>query len=94
MSRFADGVAVRRIGTENFRVLQGLIDRVETVSDDEICAALKDVFVNCRAVAEPAGAVAMAGLRKVVQRDGLQGENLAAILSGANLNFDKLQVSR
>lgn len=91
VSRFADGVAVRTIGTETLRVLTSHLDDVITVTDDEICAALKEIFVNCRAVSEAAGAVSLAGLRKYVQRHDIRGERLTAILSGANLNFDKLQ---
>jgi len=91
VARFADGVAVRTIGTETLRLLKANLDGVITVSDDEICAALKEIFVNCRAVAEAAGAVSLAGLRKHTQQHGIKGERLTAILSGANLNFDKLQ---
>ncbi|MDX1678925.1 threonine ammonia-lyase, biosynthetic, partial [Arsukibacterium sp.] len=92
---FADGVAVKRIGTENFNLAKRFCDEVVTVSSDEICAAIKDIFDDLRAVAEPAGALALAGLKKYSQR--LQNSTLvkpqqfAAVLSGANLNFDTLR---
>jgi threonine dehydratase len=88
---FADGVAVRQIGAEPFRVARDLVDAVIRVDADEICAAVRDVFYECRAVPEPAGAVAVAGLKKWVgQHDG-SGKTLCAIISGANVNFDRLR---
>lgn len=87
---FADGVAVRRIGEEPFRVARQCVDQVITVTTDEICAAVKDIFEDTRAIAEPAGALALAGLKRY--REGRQGkEKLAAILSGANVNFHSLR---
>ncbi|WP_028107956.1 threonine ammonia-lyase, biosynthetic [Ferrimonas futtsuensis] len=87
---FADGVAVKRIGEEPFRVAQQCVDQVITVSTDEICAAVKDIFEDTRAIAEPAGALALAGLKRY--REGREGdERLAAILSGANVNFHSLR---
>lgn len=87
---FADGVAVKRIGTENFKLAHLYCDDVITVSSDEICAAIKDIFDDLRAVAEPAGALALAGLKKYAATAD-QTQNLSAVLSGANLNFDTLR---
>jgi len=87
---FADGVAVKRIGTENFKLAHLYCDDVITVSSDEICAAIKDIFDDLRAVAEPAGALALAGLKKYAATAD-QPQNLSAVLSGANLNFDTLR---
>ncbi|WP_067050882.1 threonine ammonia-lyase, biosynthetic [Moritella sp. JT01] len=88
---FADGVAVKRIGTETFRLCNEFIDDVITVSSDEICAALKDIFEDTRAIAEPSGALALAGLKKYTELNGLRDKNMAAILSGANVNFHSLR---
>ncbi|MDP0298207.1 threonine ammonia-lyase, biosynthetic [Glaesserella parasuis] len=88
---FADGVAVKRVGNETFRLCQKYVDDVVLVDNDEICAALKDVFENVRAVAEPSGALSLAGLKKYVAQHNLEGRNLACILSGANLNFHTLR---
>lgn len=88
---FAEGVAVKRIGDETFRLCQQYIDDMITVDSDEICAAVKDLFDDVRAIAEPSGAVALAGLKKYVEKHNIQGENLAHILSGANLNFHNLR---
>ncbi len=88
---FADGVAVRQIGAEPFRVCRDTVDEVVLVTGDEICAAIKDIFDETRSVAEPAGALAVAGLKKYVEREGLRGADLVAIDSGANINFDRLR---
>jgi threonine dehydratase len=88
---FADGVAVRQIGAEPFRVCQGTVDEVVLVSGDEICAAIKDIFDDTRSIAEPAGALAVAGLKRYVDRTRVSGEALVAIDSGANINFDRLR---
>ena len=88
---FADGVAVAQIGEENFRVAQKFIDEVITVSSDEICAAIKDLFEDTRAIAEPAGALATAGLKKYVAREQCSGQNLIAVNSGANTSFGRLR---
>ncbi len=88
---FADGIAVKRIGDETFRICQQYVDDVVLVDNDEICAALKDIFENVRAVAEPSGAASLAGLKKYVKQHGIEDENLACILSGANLNFHTLR---
>ncbi len=88
---FADGVAVKQIGKEPFKLAQKYVDDVVTVSTDEICAAIKDIFDDTRSVAEPAGALAVAGLKKYVERNACKGQNLIAIESGANVNFDRLR---
>lgn len=88
---FADGVAVAQIGEEPFKVMQPLLDGVITVSSDEICAAIKDIFEDTRSIAEPAGACALAGLKKYVAESGCTGQTLVAIHSGANTNFDRLR---
>jgi threonine dehydratase len=88
---FADGAAVRQAGVENFRIAREHVDEMLTVSIDEICAAVKDIFEDTRSIAEPAGALALAGLKQYVAREGVRGEELVAILSGANVNFDRLR---
>ncbi len=88
---FADGVAVRQVGVETFRLCRTLVDEIVTVDTDAICAALKDVFDDTRAILEPAGALAIAGMKQVVQRDRLKGKTLVAIACGANMNFDRLR---
>ncbi len=88
---FADGVAVARIGKETFRILRKTVDEVITVSTDEICAAIKDIFDDTRSIAEPAGALALAGLKKYIENTGARDQTLLAIDSGANTNFDRLR---
>ena len=88
---FADGCAVAQIGKEPFRVIRHTVDEVITASTDEMCAAIKDIFEDTRSIAEPAGALALAGLKKYVERTGVKGQNLLAIVSGANTNFDRLR---
>ncbi|HEX5514214.1 MAG TPA: threonine ammonia-lyase, biosynthetic [Gammaproteobacteria bacterium] len=88
---FADGVAVRQIGKETFRLCRQHVDEVVLVNTDEICAAIKDVFDDTRSIVEPAGALATAGLKKYVEQTGIRGENLIAINSGANMNFSRLE---
>ena len=88
---FADGVAVKQIGVEPFRIARECVDEVVLVTDDEICAAIKDVFEDTRSIAEPAGALAVAGLKRYVEREGVVGLRFAAIVSGANVNFDRLR---
>ncbi|HIF9523028.1 TPA: threonine ammonia-lyase, biosynthetic [Photobacterium damselae] len=88
---FADGVAVKRIGDETFRLCQQFLDGVITVSSDEICAAVKDIFEDTRAIAEPSGALSLAGLKKYAEQYQLTQQQLAAVLSGANLNFHGLR---
>ncbi|WP_108652687.1 threonine ammonia-lyase, biosynthetic [Dongshaea marina] len=88
---FADGVAVRLVGTETFRLCQQHLDQVITVSNDEICAAVKDIFDDCRAVSEPSGAIALAGLKQYASKQQLKNQKMAAVLSGANVNFHSLR---
>ncbi len=88
---FADGVAVKQIGKEPFRLLKTLVDEVVTVNTDEICAAIKDIFDDTRSVAEPAGALAVAGLKKYLERGRVTNKAFIAIESGANINFDRLR---
>jgi len=89
---FADGVAVRQIGEEPFRIAQHHVDEVLVVTTDEICAAIKDIFDETRTVAEPAGAIAVAGIKKYVEQTGIRGQQLVSIVSGANINFDRLRI--
>ena len=88
---FADGVSVAQIGKETFRVARKHVDEVVTVSTDEICAAVKDVFDDTRALSEPAGALSIAGLKKWAEQNAVQGKTLIGINSGANVNFDRLR---
>jgi len=88
---FADGVAVRQAGKEPFRIAREAVDEIILVKTDEICAAIKDIFDDTRSITEPAGALAVAGLKKYVEREGIREQNLVAIDSGANMNFDRLR---
>jgi threonine dehydratase len=88
---FADGVAVREVGAITFPIVQATVDEIVRVSNDEICAGIKDIFDDTRTIMEPAGALAVAGLRAWVGRTGVTGARLAAVLSGANMNFDRLR---
>jgi threonine dehydratase len=88
---FADGVAVRQAGKEPFRVARNYVDEVLTVSTDELCAAIKDIFDDSRAVVEPAGALGVAGIKKYLETTKLRGQCLVAINSGSNINFDRLR---
>ncbi|MDG4813335.1 threonine ammonia-lyase, biosynthetic [Hydrogenovibrio sp. 3SP14C1] len=88
---FADGVAVAQVGEIPFRIAQTCVDEMVTVKTDEICAAVKDIFEDTRAIAEPAGAIALAGMKKFVEEKGVADLNMAVIVSGANMNFDGLR---
>lgn len=88
---FADGVAVSRVGEEPFRIARECVDEVLLVSTDEICAAIKDIYEDTRSIAEPAGALGVAGLKRYVARECISGETLIAIDCGANVNFDRLR---
>jgi len=88
---FADGVAVKQVGEETFRVAQKCVDDVILVNADEICAAIKDIFDDTRTVTEPAGALAVAGLKKYIKEQQITGRTFVAINSGANINFDRLR---
>ena len=88
---FADGVAVKQVGKETFKLAREFVDEVITVSNDQICAAIKDIFEDTRTISEPAGALAVAGIKKYVAEHNLKGLDLVAIASGANMNFDRLR---
>ncbi len=88
---FADGVTVRQPGKEPFRLARRFVDEVVVVGNDEICAAIKDIFEDHRLVLEPAGALAFAGCKRYVERERLRNAALIAIASGANVNFDRLR---
>lgn len=88
---FADGVAVKQVGKEPFHIAQQYVDEVVTVNTDEICAAIKDIFDDTRSVAEPAGALGVAGAKKYAELSGVRGQSLVAVESGANVNFDRLR---
>jgi len=88
---FSDGTAVKLVGEETFRISRELVDEFMTVDTDAVCAAIKDVFVDTRSIVEPAGALAVAAIKQYVARHQTQGETYAAILCGANMNFDRLR---
>lgn len=88
---FADGVAVREVGEETFRLCQQYVDDIILVETDDTCAAIKDVFEDTRSIVEPAGALAIAGAKAYVEREQIQGQTLIAIACGANMNFDRLR---
>ena len=88
---FSDGTAVKLVGEETFRVARGLVDEFMTVNTDAVCAAIKDVFVDTRSIVEPAGALAVAAIKQYVAAHKTKGETYAAILCGANMNFDRLR---
>ena len=88
---FADGVAVKRVGEECFALAREYVDEIVLVDTDEICAAIQDVFEDTRSILEPAGALAVAGIKKYAARVGWTGQRLVAINSGANMNFDRLR---
>jgi threonine dehydratase len=88
---FADGVAVRRVGDETFRLCRELVDEIITVDTDQTCAAIRDIFEDTRSIVEPAGGLAVAGAKKYVAEHGLEGKTLVTISCGANVNFDRLR---
>lgn len=88
---FAEGVAVAQIGKVPFQIVRDLVDDVITVNTDEMCAAVKDIFEDTRAVSETSGALSLAGLKKYIQQTGAEGQTLVCVNSGANTNFDRLQ---
>jgi threonine dehydratase len=88
---FAEGVAVRQVGELTFPIVAETVDEIVRVTNDEICAAIKDVFDDTRSVMEPAGALSVAGLKSWVAREGVHDQSLIAVLSGANINFDRLR---
>jgi len=88
---FSDGTAVKLVGEETFRVARNLVDEYMTVDTDAVCAAIKDVFVDTRSIVEPAGALAVAAIKQYVATHKTKGQTYAAILCGANMNFDRLR---
>ncbi|MDH6088230.1 threonine ammonia-lyase, biosynthetic [Umezakia ovalisporum] len=88
---FADGVAVREVGEETFRLCQNYVDEIILVDTDDTCAAIKDVFEDTRSILEPAGALAIAAAKAYVEREQIQGQTLIAVACGANMNFDRLR---
>ncbi len=88
---FADGVAVRRVGDETFRLCHELVDDIVTVDTDQICAGIRDIYEDTRSIVEPAGALAVAGAKKYLADSGIQNETFVVINSGANVNFDRLR---
>jgi threonine dehydratase len=88
---FADGVAVRQVGRLTLPIVQSTVSEIVTVNNDAICAAIKDIFDDTRTIVEPAGALAVAGMKAYVERTGTRGKHFVALLSGANMNFDRLR---
>ena len=88
---FSDGTAVKLVGEETFRIASSLVDEFMTVDTDAVCAAIKDVFIDTRSIVEPAGALAVAAIKQYVATHKTKGETYAAILCGANMNFDRLR---
>ncbi|MBL8386802.1 MAG: threonine ammonia-lyase, biosynthetic [Hydrogenophaga sp.] len=88
---FADGTAVKLVGEETFRIASGLVDEFVVVDTDAVCAAIKDIFVDTRSIVEPSGAMAVAAMKQYVAKHKTKGETYAAILCGANMNFDRLR---
>ena len=88
---FADGAAVRQVGKENFLLAQRHVDEMLTVTIDEICAAVKDIFEDTRSIAEPAGALSLAGVKQYISKYKIKEKHFVSILSGANVNFDRLR---
>ena len=88
---FSDGTAVKLVGEETFRIANELVDEFMTVDTDAVCAAIKDIFVDTRSIVEPAGALAVAAIKQYVATHKTKGETYAAILCGANMNFDRLR---
>lgn len=88
---FADGAAVKLVGEESFRLCRQYVDEIVCVDNDAICAAIKDAFEDTRAILEPAGALALAGAKQWLAREGGAGKSVVAVASGANMNFDRLR---
>ncbi len=88
---FADGVAVKRVGEETFALARTTVDEIVLVNTDEICAAIQDVFEDTRSIVEPAGALAVAGIKKCASRESWRSKRFVAVNSGANINFDRLR---
>jgi len=90
VSLFAEGAAVKQVGEENFKLCQEYVDEMMVVSNDEICAAIKDVFEDTRTILETAGALAVAGIKSYIKKNNIKSETLIGTASGANMNFDRL----
>lgn len=88
---FADGTAVAQVGAHGFAICRDWVDEVITVSNDQLCSAIKLIYDDTRSITEPSGALAVAGIGKYVARDGVRGQTLVAVNSGANINFDSLR---
>jgi threonine dehydratase len=88
---FSDGTAVKMVGKETFRLCQQVVDEIITVDTDAICAAINDVFTDTRSILEPAGALALAGLKAYVEREKCKDQTLIAVACGANINFNRLR---
>jgi len=88
---FSDGTAVKQVGEETFRLSRALVDDYVIVDTDAVCAAIKDIFVDTRSIVEPAGALGVAAIKQYVARHKTKGKTYAAILCGANMNFDRLR---
>jgi threonine dehydratase len=88
---FADGVAVRRVGEETFRLARQYVDEIVLVTTDQICSAIQDIFEDTRSIAEPSGALAVAGIKKYAAREACSDRMFIAINGGANMNFDRLR---
>jgi threonine dehydratase len=91
VGNFADGAAVRRVGEEPFAICQKYCDEIILVNNDEICSAIQDIFEDTRSIAEPAGALSVAGIKKYVARENCQNKTLVSVNCGANMNFDRLR---
>ena len=91
VGRFADGVAVKQIGELPFEIAKECVDDVILVTNDEMCAAIKDIYEDVRSISEPAGALATAGVKKYILEHGLKNKNIVSIVSGSNVNFDRLR---
>ena len=91
VGRFADGVAVKQIGELPFEIAKESVDDVILVSNDEMCAAIKDIYEDLRSVSEPAGALSTAGVKKYILENNLKNKNIVSVVSGSNVNFDRLR---
>jgi len=91
VGRFADGVAVKQIGELPFEIAKECVDDVILVSNDEMCAAIKDIYEDVRSISEPAGALATAGVKKYILEHDLKNKNIVSVVSGSNVNFDRLR---
>lgn len=91
VGRFADGVAVKQIGNITFEIARKLVDDVILISNDEMCAAIKDIYEDVRSISEPSGALSTAGAKKYIKEHNIKNKNIVTIISGANVNFDRLR---